>query len=384
MNIKFLNSIQDCPAEQWQSLFNTDYPFIQHNFLLSLETSGCTQAKTGWTPYHLIVLQADKPIAAMPCFIKTHSYGEYVFDWSWADAYHQHGLEYYPKLLSAIPFTPATGPRIGFHRAINSIEEKMAIEHNIVQAITQQAKKINASSWHCLFSDLLSSNRLSSQNCTQRVGIQYHWFNKGFVSFNDFLDQFKSRKRKNIRKERQRVIDQGIRMDVLSGEQISHSKLQRFYHFYHLTYLKRSGQHGYLSLDFFSELLKNMTSQLVMICAFKEDILVGAALCFKDSQTLYGRYWGCEKEYDFLHFEACYYQGIEYCIEQQLQRFDPGAQGEHKIPRGFEPIKTYSNHAIFHPEFKAAIDNFLTQESNHVDQHIIELEELLPFKSMTG
>ena len=381
MNITFLHSITDISATDWDALFDTDYPFIQHAFLSALEHSGCTQKATGWEPQHIVVYQAGNVIAAMPCFLKTHSYGEYVFDWAWADAYHQHGLHYYPKLLSAIPFTPSTGPRLAFNKSTQSEHQQLAVITAIDQAIRDKFISSKLSSWHILFPTSALSSLLDRSEWKQRIGIQYHWFNKHYDSFEGFINSFKSRKRKTVRKERQAVIEQGILLSTVIGSEISDELMSEFYRFYHLTYLKRSGQQGYLNLTFFRLLLANMSKNLVMICATKDAKLIGAALCFQDSETLYGRYWGCEKEYEFLHFEACYYQGIEYCIEHKLKRFDPGAQGEHKIPRGFEPIQTRSNHVILHNDFRQAIENFINEEKIQINAHMDHLTTLLPFKS---
>lgn len=381
MNVKFLPHIANLKANEWNTLFNTDYPFVQHAFLSALETSGCTQTSTGWTPQHILVYQNNHLIAAMPCFIKSHSYGEYVFDWAWANAYQQHGLSYYPKLLAAIPFTPATGARLSFSPSIQTNEDKRRIISTIDQAIRDKFTAQPLSSQHLLFPDAELSHLLAQSGWKQRLCMQYHWFNRSYNSFDDFLSRFKSRKRKTVRKERQAIIDQGISINIALGGDISHKLMQDFYRFYHMTYLKRSGQHGYLNLAFFQLLLEHMRDNLVLICAQKGDVLIGAALCFKDNNNLYGRYWGCEQEYEFLHFEACYYQGIEFCIQHGLQRFDPGAQGEHKIPRGFEPITTYSNHKIANNDFSRAINHFIDEECEQINAHIDYLKTRLPFKS---
>ena len=381
MEVKFLNNINDCSPKQWDDLFNTDYPFTKHAFLYALETSGCVTPSTGWQPQHITVNENGALIAALPCYLKTHSYGEYVFDWSWANAYQQHGLNYYPKLLAAIPFTPATGPRLAIDNNFATQDDQIKLIQTIDQAIRNKFGLTGISSWHLLFPSETLSSQLQQCQWQQRVGIQYHWFNDNFDSFDDFLQTFKSRKRKNVRKERESVAKQGFEIRIVTGEDIDTQLMGAFYRFYHLTYLKRSGQHGYLNLAFFNALLQDMADSLVMVCAEENGTLIAAALCFKDDKTLYGRYWGCEKEYDFLHFEICYYQGIEFCINKQLKRFDPGAQGEHKIPRGFKPIKTYSNHVILHPEFSQAINRFIDDEKQQIDVDLEHLNSLLPFKS---
>jgi len=345
-------------SDDWQHVFKTLYPFTQHAFLSALEVSGCIQASTGWRAQHIVVKKGDRLLALMPCYIKDHSYGEYVFDWAWADAYHQNGRSYYPKLLTAIPFTPSTGPRLGFSPTVQTDVEKAAIFKAISLAIQRKLSTENLSSWHVLFPDKNQSSQLQACQVEQRVGLQYHWFNKSYVSFEDFLSRFKSRKRKNIRKEREAIERQGILMQRLEGAQVTPEMMSIFYRFYQATYLKRSGHHGYLNQQFF-----------MLILTF-----------FKGQDSLYGRYWGCEQAYDFLHFETCYYQGIEYCINNDLQHFDPGAQGEHKISRGFEPIKTFSNHLISNPNFRMAINNFIQQEKSQVEINLSQLCTLLPFK----
>ena len=258
MNIKILQSIADITASEWNTLFDTSNPFIQHVFLLALEQSGCTQPSTGWEPQHLVVYQDNDIVAALPNFLKTHSYGEYVFDWAWANAYQQNGLSYYPKLVSAIPYTPSTGPRIGFGKDTNTQEKRLIIKR-ISQTLGDQFSHADLSSWHLLFPEHALSTLLQQAHWKQRVGLQYHWYNDQYASFDDFLSTFKSRKRKTLRKERQAIIDQGITMERVQGNDISKELMTQFYRFYHLTYLKRSGQHGYLNLKFFLILLDTMS-----------------------------------------------------------------------------------------------------------------------------
>lgn len=327
-------------------------------------------------------------VAIMPLFIKSHSYGEYVFDWSWAEAYHRHGMEYYPKLVSAVPFTPATGPRWIINQSY-SFNEIIAFMQT---AITKETEEIQASSCHCLFSFNERNNEWidsdKNQRWLKRTGYQYHWHNQSYESFEDFLASMSSRKRKNIKKERQKIQQQNIQVDIKCGNDISSDDWHNFYIFYQLTYIKKSGHGGYLSSDFFPILAKSMPQNIVMITAAINKNLtaneqyetVAAALYFKDDKTLYGRYWGCKEDFDGLHFELCYYQGIEFAIANKLARFDPGAQGEHKIKRGFTPIKTYSSHWIKNNEFHEAIKNFVRIEEREVESYIEEAKQLLPFK----
>lgn len=376
--IKFIDSIHHIDAEQWQQLWRSDYPFIQHEFLAALEDSDCTTANRGWQPHHLVVYCGQQLIAAMPMYLKRHSYGEYVFDWSWAQAYEQHDLDYYPKLVNAIPFTPATGPRLATAPDVTATELIPLIQ----QHLNDYCQQHGISGWHCLFVDEPLSQSLTSVNLTQRLGCQFHWYNRDYRHFDEFLATFNSRKRKSLRKERQQVTDAGVTLQRLTGTDITAEHWDMFYRFYHATYLKRSGATGYLNRDFFKLLARHCSDHVLMICAQKNQRLIAAALCFFDSDHLYGRYWGCQEEINGLHFEACYYQGIEFAIEQGIQRFDPGAQGEHKIQRGFEPRFTYSNHYIVQADFRGAINDFLSRERQQVDEYKKQCEAYLPFKKI--
>jgi predicted N-acyltransferase len=378
----FIDSIHDITGAQWNQLCGIDYPFLRHEFFAAMEDSHSTCTDTGWQAHHLLLFNQQTLIALMPLFIKTHSYGEYVFDWAWAEAYQRHGMSYYPKLLNAIPFTPATGPRW----AIDSAYDEHEIIALMNQTIIAETHHLQASSYHSLFTHQEKSSLLKQHHGQQRIGYQYHWFNKNYYDFVDFLSTMTSRKRKNINKERKKVKQQNIIIDITSGENIQTKDWENFYLFYQTTYMKRSGHTGYLSADFFPLLAQSMRENIVMMQAsiMNENNIretVAAALYFKDSTTLYGRYWGCKENFDSLHFELCYYQGIEYAIKNKLQRFDPGAQGEHKIQRGFTPIKTYSHHWIANDDFRDAIQKFLIVEEKEVTLYIQEASKLLPFKN---
>jgi uncharacterized protein len=368
-----LSNIDQINADVWNTLCATDYPFLRHEFLAALEHSGSVGGQSGWQPYHLTTYQGDELVAVMPLYIKNHSYGEYVFDWAWAEAYQRHNLNYYPKLVTAIPFTPATGPRLCTGVGVDKKALMAAIVENI------QSQKDRFSSWHLLFPETNELEHWQQTELSTRTGCQFHWFNRHYQSFDDFLNSFTSRKRKNIKRERRRVVEQGITLQPLTGQQISEQHLQDFFVFYQATYMKR-GQQGYLTLDFFLQLRRTMASQLVLVMAEKNGQAIAAALCLRDANTLYGRYWGCLEEYECLHFEACFYQGIEFCIANNIQRFDPGAQGEHKILRGFEPIKTWSLHWLAHQGFRAAVDDFLGQEKLGMAQYKRQAATMLPFK----
>ncbi|WP_075187149.1 GNAT family N-acetyltransferase [Teredinibacter haidensis] len=382
MQARFLTSISELSEEQWSALWSTDYPFISHAFLSVLEDSGCTTVKTGWLPCHLILEEHNTLLAAMPLYQKEHSYGEYVFDWGWADAYHRAGLNYYPKLLCAIPFTPATGPRVGFSAGLTSQDKNSCMEI-MEAAIQKRLGEIGGSGFHCLFPSSENRALFDAGNTVERQGCQFHWFNDGYKNFDEFLASFSSRKRKNIKRERQKVGEQNIVHQMRLAKMLPEQDWQLFYQLYQNTYLKRSGHSGYLSEQFFQEMAAQLPDQVLLCSAHEsslENPMVAAALYFKDSTTLYGRYWGAKTEMDGVHFETCYYQGIEYAIDQGLKRFDPGAQGEHKIQRGFTPIKTCSFHFIKHPQFFEAVKGFVAEEKQHNQQYCQEARTLLPFK----
>jgi predicted N-acyltransferase len=369
-------SMQDIDAEQWNRLVNDQSPFLTHSFLLALEQSGSVQADAGWQPCHLTVVGSEgELLAAMPLYVKQHSYGEYVFDWGWADAYQRHGQPYYPKLLTAIPFTPSQSPRI----LVDNNEDLQHWLPLIKQAVLRYADKIGASSWHVLFPDNNNAEAFRHTDMIRREACQFHWQNRGYGDFDDFLATFSSRKRKNLRKERADVIAQGIQFQCLEGGHISEEVWHVFYQYYQNTYQIR-GQHGYLTREFFRQIDKSMPENLFLVMALRDDEFVAGALFFKGADALFGRYWGAAQDFDNLHFETCYYQGIEYCIEHNISLFDAGAQGEHKLRRGFEPVTTVSYHWIKNPAFRAAIADFCKQELAHVDAYKSAASEQLPFR----
>jgi predicted N-acyltransferase len=376
LDAQFISSLTEVDATEWDAVGKTSYPFLRHHFLLGLETTNCTTAETGWQPCHLLLRDSGRLVAVLPLYLKSHSYGEYVFDWSWADAWRRSGLDYYPKLVSAVPFTPATGPRLCHLPEIDSKRAWSAA----LQAIKAFADRQKLSSWHLLFPEESVSVQLLEQHLPQRQAVQFHWFNQDYNDFDEFLARFSSRKRKSLKRERRRIQEQGLELETLTGSTISSAQWDAFYQFYQVTYAKRSGHGGYLTREFFTEVAAAMGDQVIMVLASDSGSPVAGALYFRSADTLYGRYWGCIKEFDCLHFEACYYQGIEYCIRERLQRFDPGAQGEHKIQRGFEPVETFSNHWIADPELARAVADFTDRERPHTLAYLQEAATLLPFK----
>lgn len=376
MEVKQINSMAQVDGADWNRLAGDGYPFLRHEFLLALEQSGSVCEQTGWLPAHLLVMAEAKLVAFMPLYLKQHSYGEYVFDHQWAQAYQQQGISYYPKWLTAIPLTPCQGTRIVIQaEGIDQLE----VMQLLLAFIKQLSEQLGISSWHCLFPDLQQVELLRSLGLSIREGVQFHWFNRGYRDFNDFLHTLNAGKRKMLKRERRRVSEQGVRLLRIAGPDVSELQWQAFFRFYTMTYLKRGSQ-PYLNLAFFQQIAATMGEQLLLVLAIKDDIAIAAALSFVGSDTLYGRYWGCYEEYNSLHFEACYYQGLDYCIEQGLKRFDSGAQGEHKISRGFEPITTYSAHWIKDPRFAKAIEHFLVREQKAVQHYKQDAATYLPFR----
>lgn len=306
MQVKQIESIGDIADADWNALAGSDYPFIRHEFLAALEESGSVSEPTGWLPRHLLVYDDAELIALLPLYLKTHSYGEYVFDQQWAAAYHQHGLAYYPKWLTAVPFTPCPGSRLSIKETI----DRASVMRLMLQFIREQSIGKGISSWHCLFPVEQEAGQWQSQGLSLREGVQYHWFNKGYRSFGDYLETFNAAKRKMIRRERRKVGEAGVEMRRVPGDQATDEDWQAFYRFYALTYLKNASQ-PYLAPDFFRRCAAAMGGRMLLVQALKHGKTVAAALSFIGSDTLYGRYWGCAEAFDALHFEACYYQGLE-------------------------------------------------------------------------
>ena len=380
MKISFNSSIEEISKKEWDSLVNVvDYPFLKHDFLKLLENTGCVGAETGWIPLHISISRDDELIAAMPLYLKSHSQGEFVFDHSWANAFYQHGLDYYPKLVSSIPHTPASGPRL----LLKDGENQKELFSLMKEGVKSIAKKNNISSWHILFPEEREINFYENSNLSIRKNAQFVWFNQNFKSFEDYLDSIRARHRKNVKKERSKIKKQDLIIETFSEEEINYDLLDKFYKFYLSTNIKRSGFSGYLTKQFFLNFPSNLFKNLVIVLAKKKsnNEMVGGSLFFKDDKNLYGRYWGCIEEFDCLHFECCYYQGIEYCIKNKLKRFDPGVQGEHKIKRGFSPTETYSALWIADDRFREAIDDFVIKEERHINLYLEDAKKLLPFKS---
>ncbi|HZP85707.1 MAG TPA: GNAT family N-acetyltransferase [Burkholderiales bacterium] len=368
--IRILDSIAQAPAAQWNALAG-DNPFLQHAFLLALEETGCVSTHTGWTPCHVTYWERDALSGAMPLYLKTHSYGEYVFDWSWADAYERHGLRYYPKLLCAIPFTPATGPRL--------LGATSGIRRALLDGAFDLAGRRRVSSLHVLLPPAAQATELEARGMMIRSSVQFHWENPGLRDFDEFLARMNAEKRKKIKQERRRVHDAGITFERLSGREASEADWDFFTRCYNRTYRLHHST-PYLNRAFFGRLAEVMPDNLLLVIARRDGRRVASALNMMGGGVLYGRYWGATEFHSGLHFEACYYQGLEFCIEHALRAFEGGAQGEHKLARGLLPVRTLSAHWLAHPQFARAIEHYLERETQGIGEYLNELDEHSPFK----
>lgn len=376
MQVKLIQHLGEIPASAWNALEGgIDNPFLRHEFLAGLEQHGCVGEHWGWLPHHLAVYDGTQLIGGVPMYLKYNSYGELVFDWAWADAYQRAGLSYYPKLVAAVPYSPVTGPRLLIAKDIN--REKVA--DLLIQQALDLAREMKVSSLHWLFPHREDMQRLERHGLMRRTGTQFHWHNRGYHSFDDLLATFSAQKRKKLKRERRRVAEQGITIELFDGHQLSAEQWQIFHHFYRSTFDKRGG-YPTLTEPFFRHLGQSMPASIVLALASYQGRYVAGALSLRSSDTLYGRHWGCEEEFHSLHFELCYYQGLDYCIDNGLQRFEPGAQGEHKVGRGFEPVATWSAHWLANAAFSSAVADYLTQEQVAMDDYMQKLSEHLPFK----
>jgi predicted N-acyltransferase len=375
LSARFLGSIADIDAAAWNSLAGAAQPFLRHEFFLALEQSGCVTPRTGWAANHLVLENAaGVAVAAMPLFRKAHSRGEFVFDFSWAGAYAEHGLKYYPKLLTAVPFTPVGGARLLVHPDADAA----AMTSALVRAALEYAKEEQFSSWHILFPSGKAAAALGQAGLIQRRDCQFHWFNAGYESFEAFLSTFTAEKRKKAKRERRRVAEAGIEFDTRMGGEMDSHLWNIVYQFYADTF-HRHGHDPYLNLSFFKHVAAAMPNDIMLKIARIGTEPIAVAIFFVGADALFGRYWGAGGNYHSLHFETCYYQGIEYCIEHKLQRFEPGTQGEHKVPRGFVPSITHSAHYIADPRFAAAIRDYAAREGRGVDQYSASVSEHVPY-----
>lgn len=372
MRTVIADGIADFDAREWNALARNPYPFLSHEFLLAAEATGCVSPDTGWTPRHVALYdEGNRLVGAMPLYEKTHSWGEFVFDWSWAQAYRQAGIDYYPKLVSAAPFTPASSARL-----LASEAECRAM---LVRAALGYAEKRGHSSFHVLFPQEDELPVFESAGLKLRKDCQFHWHNNNYRSFDDFLASFSSRKRKKARRDRRHVSEAGIRFRWLTGHELDSAVWADVYELISLTFLRR-GSMPYFSYDFFVEVSRRMPDNILVVLAEKKRQPAAAAVFYVSDDVLYGRYWGTDLQYNALHFETCYYQGIDFCIANDKKIFEPGTQGEHKISRGFTPVSTWSAHWLARPEFFAAIAEYLDAEERHIDRYIAAVDEHSPYR----
>ena len=379
--LRTVSKVSEIPAEQWNACANPDpahyNPFTDHAFLLALEESGSAIPETGWAAQHLILESSDAGQIAgiVPLYLKSHSQGEYIFDHGWAEAWHRAGGQYYPKLLSAIPFTPAGGSRLLIRSGPGEQMARAALTEGLI-ALTAQ---YNASSLHINFLPEEDWRDLGTQGFLQRTDQQFHWLNRDFKDFDGFLASLTSRKRKNLKKERQRALENGIEIEWLTGDDLTEAHWDTFYDFYLDTSNRKWGQ-AYLTRSFFSHINATMPDKTLLVMARRDGKYIAGALNFIGGEVLFGRNWGCIEDHPFLHFELCYYQAIDFAITRGLKRVEAGAQGTHKLARGYEPCRTFSAHYIPHEGFREAIENFLEHERRHVEQDIETLKNYTPFK----
>ena len=374
LTLEITDTIQAINAESWDALVG-GMPLLSHAFLSALEDSQSVGKGTGWQPCPMLVFDDEVLVGAMPLYIKSHSYGEYVFDWKWAEAYQQSGMHYYPKLLSAIPFSPVTSQRL----LVADVRNKAHVQSMMIKALEQVMQNNKLSSVHVLFPDAESSAKFKKADWLQRHGVQFQWENENFQNFEAFLAKLSQDKRKKIRQERKKVLASGVECRLIKGPNISDQQWDFFYQCYCNTYLEHRST-PYLSQAFFKQIALSMPQHILLVMAFIDGVPIASALNFYDQHTLYGRYWGCTQYVPNLHFELCYYQAQEFCIAENIQYFEGGAQGEHKLARGFKPRATCSFHKIAHPEFAQAIKDFVHRESLGIAQYTTELEQRAPFK----
>lgn len=379
MQIEIADSISNIPRSRWDRLNRDRNPFTSHAFLSALEKSGVVGGTSGWLPRYLLLTEDSSTlVAALPMYEKHHSWGEYVFDWAWANAWQQYGLAYYPKLVVAVPFTPVTGRRL---LVAEGHDSELLIEQ-LQNAAISYAQDAGYSSLHILFPTNQECRALEKHGLLIRHDVQFHWQNRDYADFRDFLAGMTSRKRKKIVRERKRISETGIEFKVISGEQLSPANMDQMYQFY-LSTIMAHGSNAYLNREFFQLLASSMADNLVLIEAHKQGEVIAAALNIRHDDVLYGRYWGCSEEYHSLHFETCYYQAIDYCISHGLSRFEGGAQGEHKLSRGFLPVITCSAHWMSNTALTPAIVDFLEREKKHVAHYQQLLNEHSPFRNAT-
>jgi len=377
---RFIRSVKDVPADRWNEVAGNEYPFHRHEFLSALEDSNCVGERSGWNPFHLLLEDQSEEdgnelLAILPLYQKTNSEGEFVFDFAWARAYQQAGLSYFPKLVAGVPFTPATSNCC----LIAPGQDAATLGAQLLKVTTDLMAEHEISSLHCLFPTEDEQALFGELGLLQRHDVQFHWHNDSYSDFDDFLSRFKSKKRKQTKRERRKVAEAGVYYEHLSGSDMTDALWDEIEPLYSSTFMVR-GRPPYINAEFFKQLSRTLPDAIVVIVGRKDERAVATAVCFRNADTLYGRYWGALERYDSLHFETCYYQGIDYCIAEGLQHFEPGTQGEHKLARGFIPEITHSAHWVSDSRFRDAIAEYLRAEGRQVDDYVAMLEDHTPYK----
>jgi len=375
LNTRIIDSIKDTDKESYNSIQDEGHPFFDYEFLYCLEESGCIGKGMGWDPRYILLYDKDKLVGSLAFFIKTDSYGEFIFDWEWARAYQQSGLNYYPKGVIGIPFTPTTGRRI----MVNPDYDFKKCAKKLVDEALRLAKDLRLSSIHCLFIEPDEQKIFTEAGFMERITHQYHWHNRDYTDFDSFLDDFKSSKRKQIKKERKSINESDIQINILHGEDIEKEHIDAMWHFYFDTHSRKWGN-AYLNYDFFDLIYSNFSDNIVMVMAKERDTWIGGSFNFIKNSTLFGRYWGTITDIKNLHFECCYYSLIDYSIKNSLQRFEAGAQGEHKFLRGFSAVPIYSSHCIFNESAQEAISHYLENEKTYMLEIIDSYNKKSPLK----
>lgn len=376
--VRIIRDLSQITPSAWNTLNTSQCPFLTHEFLHALELNDCVGKKFGWLPHYLLAWQKNLLIGALPLYLKDNSYGEFVFDYAWADAYQQSTIPYYPKFVAALPYTPVSSQRI-----LCDDSQPQAVLDQIRQTLFNRSLAISheygVSSLHFHFPVQEEIAVLQTAEMFQRMDVQFHWHNQNYESFEHFLQFLTSSKRKKIKRDRRLVVDAGIKIKIIHGHEMTPALINQASLFYRDTFDRKWGVPTF-NEGFFKQICLSMGQQLVFFFACRNNIAVACAICYRNDKTLYGRHWGCSESINGLHFELCYHQGIEYCINHGLQTFEPGAQGEHKISRGFLPVKTWSTHWIAHPGYRAAIKNHSQHETEAVENYYTELQAHSPYK----
>ncbi len=375
MEIRLHASADDISQSDWSGLDTGGDPFANRAFLGTEERVGASSTAMAWQAQHIALRGQGQLLGLLPLYLRTHSFGDFSRDWNWPGAWRQAGIPYYPKLVSGIPYTPSPGPRLLVRLGL----DRQGIAPALVEAAKALVGESGASSWQCLFVEDEDRKLLEHAGLLMRRGVQFHWFNRGYGAFDDFLAGFTSAKRKKLKRERRAVTECGLRLEVRHGDEIDDALWQAIHRQYRNTFI-RYGNHPAFPAEFFPQVARGLGRQVVVFLAFGGDTPLASAICYRDARTLYGRHWGTDVDAPGLHFELCYYQGIEYCIRHGLQRFEPGAQGEHKLARGFEPVPTWSGFWIADPGMRRAVANFINREDAAMQDYEAETANRLPFR----